>query len=401
MRIAKSLGLNSYRFSVEWSRFQPTPDRWEKEPGDWYLELIAECERLGLKPMVTLHHFTIPQWLAAKGGVLHPEFANYFQKFTEHVARLFGSRVPLWCTVNEPITWVVGQYLAGFMPPAKFAPTSVPLACQNLFRAHVLAYETLHREIKTRTGPWASEPLMVGFAHNMIDFVPHRTWQPLERMMTWTFRKFYNRSWLDAVMGKSQNFGARGLFPHGTQVTEGRGRRTADFIGVNYYTKCYLHWGKEERAGEFGHPNLPVTIKFASKYDEASDLGWAIHPAGLGRILRFVSRYHLPIYITENGIADADDSRRKSYLVAHLLEVARAIERGIDIRGYYHWSLIDNFEWIKGFWPRFGLIEVDYDSFARKERPSADLLRKIIEKHTAQNREQPSTALLRDFGRAG
>lgn len=401
LRLAASLGLNSYRFSVEWSRFEPKPGEWSKEAEDWYDALISECERLGLEPMLTLHHFTLPQWLADQGGLLNTDFPALFQKFTSRIARRYGARVPLWCTVNEPITLVVGQYLGGFMPPAKFAPRFIPVACQNLFRAHVAAYETLHSEIKKRSGPWKDKPLMVGFAHNMIDFQPSRAWHPLERMSAWMFRRFYNRSWLDAVMGKTQHFGMRGLVPHAGQVREARGKKTADFIGVNYYTKCYLHWGGDRSKQEFSLPEFfPVGVNFHGPYDDKSDLGWAVHPAGLGRILRFVSRYGLPIFITENGIADADDSRRAAYLSSHLLEVARAIERGMDIRGYYHWSLVDNFEWIKGFWPRFGLVEIDYDSFSRKTRESARFYQKVIAEHLKEQKALPSTAVLRNLAGA-
>lgn len=387
---------------MEWSRFQPTRESWVTETGDWYAELIAECERLGLQPMLTLHHFTIPQWLAEHGGLLHPEFPALFQSFVSRVVKRLGARVPLWCTVNEPITWIIGQYIGGFMPPARFAPTMVPLACQNLFRAHVLAYETIHREVGERQGPWAKEPLMVGYAHNMVDFLPSRDWHPLERMMTWTFRRFYNRSWIDATVGKAQHFGVRGILPFAGQVTEARGRRTTDFIGINYYTKCYLQWGKEGaeqlQEGSFARPDfVPMNVRFSGPFDEVSDLGWAIHPAGLGRMLRFVGNYGLPIYITENGIADSTDKRRLAYLQAHLLEVARAIERGIDIRGYFHWSLIDNFEWIKGFWPRFGLVEINYDNFERRVRPSAEKYREVITAHQTRGREKPSTALLREL----
>jgi len=385
LKLAASLRLNSYRFSVEWSRLEPRPGEWDESALDRYVDIVGECEKLGLLPMLTLHHFTLPKWVSDKGGLLWEEMPEHFARYVRKVVGRLGGRIPLWCTLNEPMVLVVGQFLGGFMPPAEFKPTAVPLACRNLFRAHVLAYDILHREIGPRSGPWKDHALAVGIAHNLIDFVPSRPWHPLERWMSRVTRYFYNRSWLDAITGKKQNFGARGIIPRGEAVKEGLGRRTADFIGVNYYTKCQIRWGKPARVtsphSHYGKPSfLPIQVSFADENDATSDLDWAIHPRGLGRLIRFVKKYDLPIYITENGIADSRDKYRRQYIVDHLRELALAKEAGVDIRGYYHWSLIDNFEWVKGFGPRFGLIEIDYQNFKRTVRPSAAIFRQIVER---------------------
>jgi beta-glucosidase len=286
------------------------------------------------------------------------------------VARALGSRVPLWCTLNEPMVLVVGGYLGKFMPPAVFAPTLAAQACANLLRAHVAAYDILRAEI-----PGAQ----VGFAHNMIDFRPDRAWHPLERAACWAFDRFYNRSWLDAVTGRKPAFSVPGLIPAAAPVPEARGRRTVDFIGVNYYTKAYLQWRPRDAALTL--KEAPLGVSFARRAEETTDMGWAIHPEGLKRILRRVGRYGLPIHVTENGIADREDRLRPRYLREHLLQVADAIADGVDIRGYYYWSLLDNFEWIKGFGPRFGLFSVDYSTFERTATGSARLLRDLIAAH--------------------
>jgi beta-glucosidase len=274
----------------------------------------------------------------------------------------------------------VGSYLARFMPPAQFSPANASLACRNLLKAHVFAYDILHSEIRERSGPWHDHPLAVGIAHNVLDFRADRAWHPIERVATGMLRKFYNRSWLDAVTGRPQHFGIPALVPRAKPVRRALDRRTADFIGINYYTKAYVKWRSRDDA-EGISSDFPIGIAFARRREPASDLGWAVHPRGLGRMLRFTKRYGLPIYITENGIADAEDRMRKEYLLAHLGEIASAIRDGIDIRGYYHWSLLDNFEWIKGFGPRFGLYAVDYDTFARTPRESAVIYKNIIEAH--------------------
>lgn len=387
LRLAAEMGLNSYRFSIEWSRLEPERGKWDLNAVGRYAEIIATCERLGLVPMVTLLHFTLPQWLTEMGGFAHPESPALFRGYVKQVLRVLGPRVPLWCTLNEPMTWVIGQYLGGFMPPAEFHPTKVALCNRNLLHAHVLAHDLLHRESGRREGPWKEMPIGVGIAHNMVDFLPAHSWNPMERYLTRIFRRFYNRSWLDAIAGRSQHFGVRGFIPYAAPLHEARSRRTADFIGINYYTKCYIHWGalrtQQKEGVYYGKSGLlTMGVTFSKPGDVTSELGWAVHPHGLGRMIRFVKRYKLPIYITENGIADAKDSLRADYLKAHLKEVVKENKNGADVRGYYHWSLIDNFEWIKGFWPRFGLIEIDYETMERRVRKSARVYGEMIKAGT-------------------
>ncbi len=382
IRLAKDLGLTTYRFSIEWSRIEPEEGQWNQGALEWYRQLVIECENNGLIPMATLLHFTIPQWLAARGGFTWDKSADRFAGFVGIVAKNFGKRVPLWCTINEPNVMVLGQYLAGFMPPAIYNPRLAAKANRNLLLAHIRAYDILHTKIKLREGPNKEMPLMVGFTNNMIDFAPLSPTNPIERLLARLFRNFYNRSWPDAVMGRKQHFGVRGLVPFAKQLWEGRGRRTADFIGINYYTRIYTCFGPQKRMANFVRfRSLPVGICFSREGEEVSDLGWVYHPKGLGRMIRFLRRYDIPLIITENGIADASDRLRSQYLLDHVAEVAKAIAGGAKVLGYYHWSLLDNFEWIKGFGPRFGLYEVDYTTMERKPRPSAHLYKTIIKLH--------------------
>ena len=393
LKLAADLGLNSYRFSVEWARLEPERGRWSAESFEWYESLLGECEKLGLMPMLTLHHFTSPQWFAEAGGFTHPKSPGRFLRFTAQVARRLGARVPLWCTLNEPMVLAAGTYIGKFMPPAEYSPKKASLMCENLLRSHVLAYDFLHSRLLHRLGPWRRHPLQVGIAHNMLDFRPDRRWHPMETALTQMLRRFYNRAWLDAVTGRPQHFGVFGLVPYARPVKEALGRVTADFIGVNYYTKAYLQWRPRAPASE-RPAELPIGMTFARRKERVSDVGWAVHPRGLGRILRFVNRrYQLPIYITENGIADRDDKLRGEYLRSHLDEIRWAIERGVPIRGYYHWSLLDNFEWIKGFGPRFGLYHVDYSTQERRLTESGKLYRELIQLHEG-TKESSSNPIL-------
>lgn len=380
LELAAGLGLNTYRFSFEWSRFEPKQGEWSTEAVEWYTRLLDVCDEFGLLPMATLHHFTTPKWLADKGGFAADEAPQAFAEFTRKIARTFGPRIPLWCTINEPMVLMSGAYIGRFMPPGEHRPQDASKACYNLLRSHVLAYDILKKEITRRTGPFKDHALMVGFAHNMLFFKPERRGHLIERILAKIMWAKYNNAWLRAVNGERQSFGFPGVLPNPRELKSARGRRTYDFIGVNYYTKAYVQWKPRTQAKE-RDPNVPIGMSFARRLETASDLGWAIYPKGFGRILETLRRYDAPIYITENGIADQHDLQRDEYIRAHLRQIAGAIEDGLDIRGYYHWSLIDNFEWIKGFGPRFGLYHVNYETFQRTERPSAETYRTIVKKH--------------------
>jgi len=392
LRIAKELGLNSYRFSIEWSRWEPIEGVWEPSAIEWYRELIFECEKLKLKPMVTLHHFTSPLWFSEQGGFLNTDSPRKFLKYVEKVVNCLGERVPIWCTFNEPMVLAVGQYLGGFMPPGHFKPELVSQLCYHLLKSHVYSYDLIHREVKTRRGPWAQDPLEVGIANNMVDFFPARTWHPIEFALSTLCRRFFNLSWWDSTTGHRQNFGIPWLIPKPPQVTEALGRYTCDFLGINYYTKGYLSW----RSSSGFQTDFPVEVQFFKKGEEKSDLNWTIHPQGLGKMIRLARNYGLPIYITENGIADKTDQYRSKYIVHHLKVLADEIAKGAPVKGYFHWSLLDNFEWIKGYEPRFGLVAVDYTTLNRTIRLSARLYAEIIAMHQSYFK-RPHPLILNSF----
>lgn len=382
LELAASLGLNSYRFSIEWSRVEPVKGEWDESALERYEEIVSECERLGLVPMLTLLHFTLPVWLADEGGFCSPDSAALFLRYVKKVVDRLGPRIPLWCTVNEPVVLAVGAYLGKFMPPGEYAPKKVTEVLANLLKAHVLAYDCIHRNIKIRAGAFKEVPLAVGIAHNMLFFLPERRWHPGDRILAHVFDRFYNWAFLDAVFGKKQKFGVLGLLPVPDTVHEAIGRVTVDFVGVNYYTKACVQWRPHAPAAD-APSELPIGVVFARRGEKVSDLGWSIFPQGFRKILRRVSEYGKPIYITENGIADREDRYRSEYITLHLKELETARKKGIDIRGYYHWSLMDNFEWIKGFGPRFGLFRVDYETLARTPTKGAEIYAKWIRRNSA------------------
>lgn len=382
--LAKQLGVNSYRFSIEWSRVEPEERRWDDSAWEWYNDLIAECEKHKIAPMLTLHHFTSPLWFSKQDLFVNNSGPGKFLFFVDRVIEKLGPRIPLWCVINEPVVFAIGTYVGRFMPPAEFAPEKATRTLRNLLICQYRAYNKIHSVLaNNRSGPFKHMSLMVGCAHNMIDFRPHRRYHLVDAALARMAHNFYNWSWLDAVTGKKQHFGLPIFFPRMRQVKEIKGKACVDFIGVNYYTKAYLRW-RPDNDCEGQVEEWPIGVYFHRRRDRVSDLGWAVSAKGLKRLLSGVSSYGLPIIITENGIADADDSLREDYIREHISRIAECLDQGIDIRGYYHWSLIDNFEWIKGFKPRFGLYRVDYDDYSRHARPSVDTYRTIISKSNSR-----------------
>lgn len=377
IELAAKLEVNSYRFSIEWSRLEPEEGQWNQKAFEWYDNLISECEKHNIVPMMTIHHFTSPTWFTDKGGFCNPDSPQIFERFVAKVVEHFGPRIPLWITLNEPNVFIIGGYIAQYMPPAVFSPQKASLASYHLLKCHVRAYEQIH-SIKNRKGPFTHIPIQVGLANNMCDFVADRPWHPIERVIAKLVRHYFNTAWLDAVTGKRQHFGLPMQIPKANIVEEAKDRVTVDFIGVNYYTKAYVKWYPKDQNSET-IKQVPLGLSFARKSEESSDMDWAIHPKGFKKIINKAASYNLPIYITENGIADKKDTQRPDFIYSHITEMAKAIYRGVNIKGYYHWSLLDNFEWVLGFGPRFGLYHVDYQTYERTATKSAGYYRTIIQ----------------------
>ncbi len=337
LALAKSLGHNAYRFSIEWSRVMPRPGVIDQHALDFYRDVVQECRRLGLEPFVTLWHFTNPIWIAERGAWLKRETVDFFGQYVSALIQTMGTDVTYWVTINEPNVYCSLGYMSAFWPPQRRSPIAAWLAIRNLLAAHKLAAGMIHR---------ANPTAKVGSANNMSDFQPARPKHPLDRLLVPIARYWHNQWWIDAT------------------------HDTIDFIGLNYYFIHRLKFKFSDWRNWFApeHPTDRIM----------TDMGWPVAPDGLGRQLRWLKKYDRPIIITENGLADADDTRRARFIIDHLREVEHALQDGVDIQGYLHWSLLDNFEWRDGFDPRFGLIAVDYHTMKRTPRASASVYQKII-----------------------
>lgn len=348
--IAKNLSHNTHRMSVEWSRIEPEEGKFDWQAIRHYQEVVKAIRDRGMEPFLTLWHFTSPVWFAKQGGFLNPRSPELYKRFIRQVVDNLKGDVKLWITFNEGTSIYAGLgYLKGTWPPQHKSLLDAYRFRKNIARAHILAY----REIKNiyHPLPTALQNKSEVVSHNvegsvMVGAVESNLWP------------------VAGIAGKL--LGMEELFQKfGNEWLWSRTLPYQDFLGLNYYTIKRL-------AGSHGA---------LSKQDHVPEMDWEIYPEGLYRQLMRLKRFGKPIYITENGIADAADARRAKFIKDHLAALWRAIRDGVDVRGYLYWSLLDNFEWARGYEPRFGLVAVDYATQRRTIRPSALEYAKIIQEN--------------------
>lgn len=321
---AHLLGHTMFRMSIEWSRIEPQEGTFDGEAIAHYRKIIQAVKARGMEPMVTLWHFTNPIWFASKGGFLSKDATRLFTRYAVRLVRALQDDVRYWVTFNEATTvyaWMA--YATGQWPPQKKSLRTFFSFRKAILRAHKRAY----RDIKAM----CHGRCLVGIVEN-------------------------NRAVVGGHWFGAQRL-ANAMYSHWLWR---RIRRENDFIGLNYYTTRRLS----------GRASVV-----------AKEKGWEVWPEGIYRTIKDVGRFKVPIFITENGIADATDRMRWPFIRDHLSWVAQAMHDGIDVRGYLYWSLLDNFEWEDGYAPRFGLITVDYETQKRTIRPSAHEYAKMIREH--------------------
>lgn len=333
--IAESLHQNAHRLSLEWSRIEPEEGRWDMDAVAHYRAMIESLKRRKMTVMLTVWHFTLPQWFARDGGWESGQAIRRFERFAEFVAEQFGDLADLWVTINEPIVYLAQSYGAGVFPPGRRSFLSLIHVFGKLTLAHKAAYRAIHRVIDAR----GRSAAVVGIAQNVITFEPYKPNALIDAVFVWVANRLFNHQFFIWTKG------------------------THDFIGLNYYFHYRVKYLPTKLSQFF--------YEVHTENREVSDLGWEINPEGLFQAVIEMTRYGRPIYITEHGIANADDGKRPRVIVASLKELYHAIQGGADVRGYFHWSLLDNYEWEKGFSGRFGLVAVDYVTQKRTPRRSA------------------------------
>ncbi|MGD8398297.1 MAG: glycoside hydrolase family 1 protein [Anaerolineae bacterium] len=350
------LGHNTHRLSIEWSRIEPQEGIYDATALDRYREMLGGLRDRGIEPMVTLFHFTTPLWLARRGGWSNPASVAHFRRFAHHAAEELGGLVDLWCTINEPNVYAVLGYLLGEHSPGL---RSLSL-CFRVLRHLLLAHAAAYRVIRARCAG-----ARVGLVKNIQIFEPLQPDHTPSVLATRLMDYLFNEVTLQAVHDGRIRFPLQ-VPPtvHGALVD------SIDFVGLNYYNRQRVRLG----AGPLMQPTPGAEVSDHGRHGTYGE----IYPPGLYQALKRVARLGKPVYVTENGLPDDDDDQRPCFLLAHLAQMHRALEEGVDVRGYYHWSFVDNFEWAEGWDLRFGLFALNEKTQARTPRPSAHLYSQII-----------------------
>jgi beta-glucosidase len=343
--LAKSLGHNSHRLSLEWGRIQPAADKFSENEISHYCQAIDYLRGLGIEPVVTLHHFTNPLWLSAIGGWENPKAIEYFLEYAGKIVLALSGKVKYWVTINEPMVYTYYSYFSGEWPPQKKSPSKAGKVADHLIDAHIRSYRLIHSIYKENNLP---RPL-VSIAQNMIAFEACKK-GPRNNLAVYLRNKLFNFRLIERLTR----------------------RNCLDFIGINYYTRNLIDtrsWSIAEMLANtcgFKHNTLPK-----------NSLGWEIYPQGLYDLLLSLKKYGLAVFVLENGICVDDDRIRWEYIREHLKKIHSAMSAGVKVTGYLYWSLLDNFEWDKGFEPKFGLCQVDYSDYKRTPRESARKLASV------------------------
>jgi beta-glucosidase len=332
IELLHDLGFGAYRFSIEWSRIEPEDGEFSTAALDHYLRMVECCRDNSVVPVVTFHHFTTPRWLAAEGGWLAPRVVDRFARFCERAAAHLGGEIGIGCTINEPnvvsfMGFIAGEFTPGHNDLGEYATVN-----EHMVAAHRKAYDAI------KSGP-GDFPL--GLTLSMSDWsAPDGATEVFERV-----RHMHEDQFLEAARGD-------------------------DYVGVQAYTRTRLGPDGIPIGPEDGVPVVP-------------SMGYEFWPQAVEVAVRHaIDVAGTPVYVTESGIGTDDDAQRIEYVTAALEGVGRCIEDDLDVRGYFYWSLLDNFEWALGYVPRFGLIEVDRHTQQRSPKPSAAWLGEIARTNT-------------------
>jgi beta-glucosidase len=342
---------NAHRLSIEWSRIEPSPGEWDAAALEHYRQMLVGARERGLQPIVAMHHFTNPLWLAEQGGWLLPEACEWFARYASKVVAALGDLTGMWVTINEPNVYAYAAHASSEFPPGHESISEAIDVMANMARAHGLAYQAIH-ELQPNA--------QVGLAHHYRGMQPRRRWSPLDRSVARLRSSIFNEA-----LPRAFQTGVLRLPWKKIPIPEAKDSQ--DFFGLNYYTREQVAFDPTAVSELFGRSLYPDDV-------ELSPSGFiANQPDGFWEALRWAHSFDLPIYVTENGIEDDEDSLRRRYLVDHVRKLWRAVNFNWRVKGYFHWTLVDNFEWERGWTQRFGLWRLDPTTQTRTKRPSADL----------------------------
>jgi beta-glucosidase len=351
---AEAGGQNAHRLSIAWSRIQPAPDRWDEEALDRYREMLIGLQARKMAPMVTLHHFSEPLWVAEQGGWENEAIVDLFAAFVRRAVEALKPYCKLWVPINEPDVFTFSAYVEGVFPPGKQDFQAALRVMRHMVLAHARAYHIIHD---------LQPEARVGTALHYRGFKP-ATWLPVDRWAADIYHALFNDLFPRAITdGRFNAILKREKLP------EAAG--TQDFLGINYYTTERVRFDLLAAGKMFTHRTFPDGAAL-------SETGFIANvPSGLSEAVRWGEQFGVPIIVTENGVEDAEDALRPRYILEHLHALWGAMNGKAVVEGYFHWSLVDNFEWERGWTQRFGLWGLNRDTQARIHRPSVDLYGEI------------------------
>jgi beta-glucosidase len=341
--LLSDMGQNAHRLSIEWSRIEPAEGEFDARQIRHYRDVLADLRERAILPMVTLHHFTSPLWFVRKGGWTSAESPRVFLRYVHRAADELGDLAGMWCTINEPNLYAANGWITGEFPPGRHGDLAGQYrVTANMRRAHELAYLALKKR---------RPETPVGLSHHKLLFLPASP-RRMDRLAAAAAQSLLDR------------------WPVGPGRFANIVEASSDYIGVAHY------WG-QVCAFAPRRPRDLFVRRFNPRGAEVTDMGMASDPIWMRQVLNGLKRYGKPVYVTENGIAARDDEVRRRYLPAVLEQVRLAIDDGVDVRGYFHWTNMDNFEWARGYSVRFGLIAVDRKTLERTVKPSGRLYARI------------------------
>lgn len=342
------LGMQCYRMGIEWSRIEPEPGRFCAQAMDHYRDEIRLLLRHGIRPLVTLHHFSNPTWFERTGGFLRRDCVPVFLRYVRYAAEHLKDLCCEYVTINEPNVYAANGFFYGSWPPGRHNFFAAMRVMRNLSLCHLAAYREIHRI-------YGKKRVMVGFANHLRVFEPYSK-NPVYAAEAALMRYLFQDIVTEAMC--TGNF----RFPLGRGAPAGTGR-FYDYIGINYYTRSSVrHFRGDTLRGR-----------------ETNDLGWDIYPEGLELLCREqYEKYRAPIWITENGTCDRTDRFRAQYIYSHLRWIAKS---RLPVERYYHWTFLDNFEWAEGESAPFGLVRCDFETQERTVRRSGLFYSELIRAH--------------------
>lgn len=362
--LAAQSGQNTHRLSLDWSRIEPRPAVWDEDALDYYRQMVQGLRARGMAPMITLHHFISPEWFSAKGGWQNPQSVLWFQRYVRKVVTALKGGVDLWCTLNEINIYAYQSYLEGLWPPQQKSLGAFFEVTRNMLLAHAAAYRTIH-ELQPEA--------QVGLAHHVRLVDAAKAGSAPDQWVANFQQRLFNQLIPQALTTGQLAFPAGQGF-RSQALPELKG--TLDFLGVNYYSRTRSAFDISKPLTLFGRifhtPGAEVDNMELNEF----------YPEGLYRVIKWAQHFKLPLYITENGWGDVDENRRVRALILHLKHMWQAINFNWPVYGYYYWTLVDNFEWERGWAQPFGLYALDQTSQTRTPRPVANLYAEVCRTNT-------------------